>query len=271
MISRSGPPSLGPTFNYLPACSWAAHSLPQPCSGTWYKLRPSHLPYRALPIRQHLKWAWRSPRVISQAQHIYPFGPPPRPMADHSRPQPSSSSASTTNTTTASHHHASATTSTSYQASTSSTGATAPPLQQHYPHATSNRRRASQSSDEGRRSLKSSSSISGPRRSSTKAPSPHRDGSSRDNVAASSSSAAAMQRSASPSEQPTKYTKTGRISKAKKGLKVHLCESCGKVCRSSPFALRPWLGTVVVDPSHAPTRSPPPAMPGRKATTRFSA
>ncbi|GME33278.1 Zinc finger C2H2-type protein [Neofusicoccum parvum] len=37
-----------------------------------------------------------------------------------------------------------------------------------------------------------------------------------------------MQRSASPSELPTKYTKTGRISKAKKGLKVHLCESCGK-------------------------------------------
>ncbi|KKY18284.1 putative c2h2 finger domain [Diplodia seriata] len=37
-----------------------------------------------------------------------------------------------------------------------------------------------------------------------------------------------MQRSASPSEAPTKYTKTGRISKAKKGLKVHLCELCGK-------------------------------------------
>ncbi|KAK8182545.1 hypothetical protein BC567DRAFT_220216 [Phyllosticta citribraziliensis] len=38
-----------------------------------------------------------------------------------------------------------------------------------------------------------------------------------------------MPRSVSPMENaPTKYTKTGRISKAKKGLKVHLCESCGK-------------------------------------------
>lgn len=40
-----------------------------------------------------------------------------------------------------------------------------------------------------------------------------------------------MPRSVSPMDTaPTKYTKTGRISKAKKGLKVHLCESCGKVC-----------------------------------------
>ncbi|KAK0660668.1 Krueppel-like factor 15 [Lasiodiplodia hormozganensis] len=128
-------------------------------------------------------------------------------MADHSRPQPSSSSASTSSQPL---HHSYA-------------SPAAPP--QHQPPS---RRRASQSSDEGRRSLKSSSSISGPRRSSIKAPSPHRDGSSRDNVEASSSTAAAMQRSASPSELPTKYTKTGRISKAKKGLKVHLCESCGK-------------------------------------------
>ncbi|KAK8211057.1 hypothetical protein IWZ01DRAFT_483098 [Phyllosticta capitalensis] len=41
--------------------------------------------------------------------------------------------------------------------------------------------------------------------------------------------AANMPRSVSPMDTaPTKYTKTGRISKAKKGLKVHLCESCGK-------------------------------------------
>lgn len=28
---------------------------------------------------------------------------------------------------------------------------------------------------------------------------------------------------------PVHYTKTGRISKAKKGLKVHKCDTCGKV------------------------------------------
>ncbi|EKG11969.1 Zinc finger C2H2-type protein [Macrophomina phaseolina MS6] len=150
-------------------------------------------------------------------------------MADHSRPQPSSSSAPTTNTTSTTRTTpAAAPPGASYPASTSSTAPLPQHQHQHIPPTTTHRRGASQSSDEGRHSLKSSSSISGPRRSSTKALSPHRDGSSRNSVGASSSSAAAMQRSASPSEQPTKYTKTGRISKAKKGLKVHLCEACGK-------------------------------------------
>ncbi|KAK7538845.1 hypothetical protein IWX50DRAFT_703114 [Phyllosticta citricarpa] len=60
------------------------------------------------------------------------------------------------------------------------------------------------------------------------------DGSSRDShfLFSVSSVVAAddnMPRSVSPMENaPPKYTKTGRISKAKKGLKVHLCESCGK-------------------------------------------
>ncbi|KAF2842041.1 hypothetical protein M501DRAFT_988309 [Patellaria atrata CBS 101060] len=52
---------------------------------------------------------------------------------------------------------------------------------------------------------------------------PH-NGSSRKDVST-------MQRSASSSDLPTEhitYTKTGRISKAKKGLKVHYCTECGK-------------------------------------------
>ncbi|KAF2087735.1 hypothetical protein K490DRAFT_65575 [Saccharata proteae CBS 121410] len=82
--------------------------------------------------------------------------------------------------------------------------------------ASSSLRPASISSDEASRSNKSSSRHppSDAARPTTPSASSPRD-------------ASAMQRSVSPSEV-TKYTKTGRISKAKKGLKVHLCESCGK-------------------------------------------
>ncbi|KAF2138592.1 uncharacterized protein K452DRAFT_88781 [Aplosporella prunicola CBS 121167] len=91
----------------------------------------------------------------------------------------------------------------------------------HQSTTTTHRRHTSESSEEASRSFqKALSSRHRPQSSSSTKPPHSYDGSPRD--------FSIMQRSVSPSETPTKYTKTGRISKAKKGLKVHLCESCGK-------------------------------------------
>ena len=44
-----------------------------------------------------------------------------------------------------------------------------------------------------------------------------------------------MQRSSTPPDGDSiRYTRTGRVSKATKGQRVHQCEECGKVRRSSP-------------------------------------
>jgi len=82
------------------------------------------------------------------------------------------------------------------------------------------RRRSSQSSDDLIGGTKSSSRR---RLGATKeASGPH--------ARSSCGDSSTMQRSPSPTEmqQEVNYTRTGRISKAKKGLKVHHCE-CGRV------------------------------------------
>jgi hypothetical protein len=94
------------------------------------------------------------------------------------------------------------------------------------PSSLRKRRRVSQSSDE-----RIKSSRQRPTSSKETFDGPH-SGSSREQ-------SSPMQRSTSPtsSMQPdVKYTSTGRISKAKKGLKVHNCE-CGRVSILQSFVL----------------------------------
>ena len=43
--------------------------------------------------------------------------------------------------------------------------------------------------------------------------------------------------SSEPSNERIKLTKTGRISKAKKGVRVHDCETCGKVSNPHPLPI----------------------------------
>ena len=83
------------------------------------------------------------------------------------------------------------------------------------------RRRSSQSSDDLIGRTKSSSRRLGATR---EASGPH--------TRSSRSDGSTVQRSPSPTEmqQEVNYTRTGRISKAKKGLKVHHCE-CGRVSK----------------------------------------
>jgi hypothetical protein len=84
-------------------------------------------------------------------------------------------------------------------------------------------RKSSQPSDDCSEVSKSTS----PRRrpgSTTKAPSGPHAGPSRSKQQSTTHSANMMSQSSS-----INYTRTGRISKAKKGLKVHNCE-CGRVC-----------------------------------------
>ncbi|KAK3070104.1 hypothetical protein LTR53_011046, partial [Teratosphaeriaceae sp. CCFEE 6253] len=50
--------------------------------------------------------------------------------------------------------------------------------------------------------------------------SPHHHGSSRENEA--------MRSSTPPDHASVRYTRTGRVSKANKGQRVHQCEECGK-------------------------------------------
>ncbi|KAK4981365.1 hypothetical protein LTR66_010048, partial [Elasticomyces elasticus] len=68
-----------------------------------------------------------------------------------------------------------------------------------------------------------------------------------------SGKAATMQRSASPLDQTgaVRYTKTGRVSKAAKGLRVHQCDDCGKV-RDIPEPSRYLVGIVVTLLQHGP-------------------
>jgi len=91
------------------------------------------------------------------------------------------------------------------------------------------RRRSSQSSDDRVGGTKSPSS--------RRRPSARNEASFRPHAGTSRGDSSTMQhqRSTSPGQmspegqQQVNYTRTGRISKAKKGLKVHNCEACGKV------------------------------------------
>jgi len=59
-----------------------------------------------------------------------------------------------------------------------------------------------------------------------------------------------MQRSSTPPESSVstiRYTRTGRVSKASKGQRVHSCDECGKVC--------PHQRSTIVLPIHARRRT----------------
>jgi hypothetical protein len=101
------------------------------------------------------------------------------------------------------------------------------------------RRTTSQSSDERVGGTKSTSS--------RRRPGPRKELSFGPHTGSSRGDSSTMQRSVSPSQmspemQSVNYTRTGRISKAKKGLKVHNCE-CGRVSHiySTPLQLSPIL------------------------------
>jgi hypothetical protein len=105
------------------------------------------------------------------------------------------------------------------------------------------KRRNSQSSDERIGGTKSTASRRRPGNRKEASFGPH-TGSSRGD-------SSTMQRSTSPTQlspemSSVNYTRTGRISKAKKGLKVHNCENCGRVSHistlfSSTSASPGWL------------------------------
>lgn len=107
------------------------------------------------------------------------------------------------------------------------------------------RRRTSQSSDER---------VGGTKSTSRRRPGSRKEASFGPHAGSSRGESSTMQRSTSPTqmsqETSVHYTRTGRISKAKKGLKVHHCE-CGRVCyyplcASARVRFRPrsgWLNT----------------------------
>jgi len=81
-----------------------------------------------------------------------------------------------------------------------------------------------------KRRKRSTTSSNGTATDTKPAPSRRRSGNSRTHTESDAGSSRTAQRStASPNNMSTvNYTKTGRVSKAKKGLKVHDCE-CGRV------------------------------------------
>jgi hypothetical protein len=90
---------------------------------------------------------------------------------------------------------------------------------------------------EVKRRKRSSTSSNGTATDSKPSPSRRRSGNSKTLVAVSDagSSRTARQSTTSPNNMSSvNYTKTGRVSKAKKGLKVHDCE-CGRVRVLSSF------------------------------------
>lgn len=104
--------------------------------------------------------------------------------------------------------------------------------------ATQRRRRSSHSSDERTGGTKSTSSRRRPgiRKEATLGP----------NNPSSRGDTSNMQRSTSPTQMSpdsgsVHYTRTGRISKAKKGLKVHHCD-CGRVSTGFSCSATPRLG-----------------------------
>lgn len=105
------------------------------------------------------------------------------------------------------------------------------------------KRRTSQSSDERVGGTKSTSS--------RRRPGTRKDVSLGPHTGSSRGDSSTMQRSTSPNQMSPEmpavnYTRTGRISKAKKGLKVHNCE-CGRVSYifrrfQRPFSAAQWKG-----------------------------
>lgn len=116
------------------------------------------------------------------------------------------------------------------------------------PHTTIPRNSSSSSSSSSPNTVRGLKKTAKPRRrpghSKEASPGPHA-GSSR-----------CEQRSTSPanmsSHSPVNYTRTGRISKAKKGLKVHKCENCGKVSYSSVIVSNAMLTSIVIHSRRTP-------------------
>jgi hypothetical protein len=100
-----------------------------------------------------------------------------------------------------------------------------PPDQEPNTPASKRRRqspRSAKSSPEDADSSRNGPSASDSGTATLKKPAPSKRGSSRGSD---------MQRSPTPDETGAiKYTRTGRVSKATKGRRVHHCDECGKVC-----------------------------------------